>query len=135
MLSAFRDRRLKAQASEHARIINLQQDASNTQAALDQLYALIEKQFVSDDEPTLQERLRKLSERRDFAVLARDRAIATSVAPFDIDPATIKVMTQDLGEKLGSARWSTGSSFRKRKSTLSAANFCSEMVPWPASNL
>ena len=102
MLSALRDRRLRAQASEHTRIARLQGEATDAQSALDQLYKPVEKEIVSPDEPTLRERMVKLIERRDLAVLARDRALAACTAPLDVDPAAIEVMARDLREKLSS---------------------------------
>ncbi len=114
MLSALRDRRLRAQTSEHARIAGLQRDATDAQAALDQLYNLIEKQIVSAEEPTLKERLAKLVEKRDFAALARDRALASSTAPLDVNPAEIEMLTRDLRQKLTTGEVSA------RKAWLSA---------------
>ena len=46
--------------------------------------------------PHWQSGLRKLTERRDLATQARDRALATIAAPLDIDPAAIEAMTRDL---------------------------------------
>lgn len=114
MLSALRDRRLRAQTSEHARIAALQREAIEAQSALDQLYNLVEKQVVSAEEPTLKERLSKLVEKRDLAVLARDRALESSTAPLDVNPAEIELLTQDLREKLTTGEVSA------RKAWLSA---------------
>lgn len=100
MLSGLRERRLKAQTSEYTQIAALQREATEAQTALDQLYGLVEKQIVSPDEPTLKDRLVKLVERRDLAVLSRDRALAASATPLDVDPAVIETMTQDLRQKL-----------------------------------
>ena len=100
LLTSLRDRRLRSQASEHARIASLQREAMEAQGALDQLYALIEKAIVSVDEPTLVERMRKSIERRDLATQARDRALAAVSAPLDIDPAAIEAMAWDLRNRL-----------------------------------
>jgi hypothetical protein len=90
IIQEFRDHQMQRQGSEVARIAALDREAATAEEALQNLYRLVETGIVSPDEATLKARLVTLRDKRDVAVLARDRARAQLVAPFDVDGTEIE---------------------------------------------
>jgi site-specific DNA recombinase len=100
ILNEINQRQVQRKSSELSRIAALDREAADTEAALNNLYGLIEKGIVQPQEITLRARLSDLTEKRDVALEARKRARAKLSEPIDLDAAKLDQFAKALKKGL-----------------------------------
>jgi DNA polymerase III epsilon subunit-like protein len=100
ILNEINQRQIQRKGSELSRIAALDREAAEAEAALNNLYSLIEKGIVQPQEATLRTRLSDLTEKRNVAVEARDRARAQLSEPINLDAAKLDQFAKALRKGL-----------------------------------
>ena len=100
ILEAIAARRQSRQASVDQRIADLQIEAADTEKALQNFYRGIAVGAVDPTEPTLAQMLKDLTKKRDSAIAARERALATSSTPITFDAAIVAEFTAELRRRI-----------------------------------